>query len=43
MTLPPSARFRLTDVNNAMVTSAVLTTANTPAFTSAGTQFPMCP
>ena len=43
MTLPPSARFRLTDVNNAMVTSAVLTTANTPAFASAGTQFPMCP
>jgi len=43
MTLPPSARFRLTDVNNAMVTSAVLTTANTPAFASANTQFPMCP
>ncbi len=43
MTLPQSARFRLTDVNNALVTSGVFTTANTPAFASAGTQFPTCP
>jgi hypothetical protein len=43
MLLPGSARFRLTDVNNATVTSAVLTTANTAPFSSAGIQFPLCP
>src|SRR4029079_7672376 len=41
--LPASARFRLTDVNNATVTSTVFTTANTGPFTSTGTQFPVCP
>ena len=43
MTLPPSARFRLTDVNNAMVTSAVLDHRQYAGVRVGRHSFPTCP